>query len=175
MLISRCTSLHTWLHHMIRKSIVAFVLVTNIFAANAALGIRGTHRPITATRVTQSVAPDASGFDSAYRLLLPKPVQDKNFYLLSLFQRNREVRMLLSRNKVLKQIATEKHLALTKAASCHNTACFDELMRFDAPTTDAVATVLQSMANEPAFKSLANSDLRPSGAFIKYSPQSDAE
>src|SRR5215471_5303511 len=99
---------------MIRKSIVAFVLVTNIFAANAALGIRGTHRPITATRVTQSVAPDASGFDSAYRLLLPKPVQDKNFYLLSLFQRNREVRRLLISDATLKQLANDRVLALRK-------------------------------------------------------------
>lgn len=159
---------------MIRKFIVAFVLVISILAANAALGIRVTHGQLTNTGVTRA-AREQYGFDSSYHLSLPKPVQDKNFYLLSLFQRNREVRELLTRNKVLNQIATEKQLALTKAASCNSTDCFDELMRFDARTTDAVATALQTVAGEPPFKLLTTSDLRPSGVFIKYNRQADAE
>jgi len=159
---------------MIRKFIVAFVLVTNTFAANAVLGIRGIRGQITSTSVSPA-ARGSYGFDSNYHLSLPKPVQDKNFYLLSLFQRNRELRTLLSRNKVLNQIATQKHLALKHAASCDNAACFAELMRFDAPTAEAVANALQSLADAPAFKLLVKRDLRPSGVFIKYSGQSDSE
>jgi hypothetical protein len=159
---------------MIRKFIVAFVLVTNTFAANAALGIRGAPGQITSTGVSPA-ARESYGFDSTYHLSLSKPVQDKNFYLLSLFQRNRELRILLSRNKVLNQIGTEKHVALKHAASCSNAACFDELMRFDAPTTEAVANALQTLADAPAFKLLVKKDLRPSGVFIKYSDQTDSE
>jgi hypothetical protein len=158
---------------MTRKFIVAFFLVTNTFAANAAFAIRGIRGQITTTSVRP--ARESYGFDSNYHLSLPKPVQDKNFYLLSLFQRNRELRILLSRNKVLNQIATEKHAALKHAASCNNTACFDELMRFDAPTTEAVAHALQTLADAPAFKALVKKDLRPSGVFIKYSGQTDPE
>ena len=157
----------------LRKFIVAFLVVTNALAANTALAIRGAHGEITGTKVTRPW--DGSGFDSTYHLSLPRPVQDKNFYLLSLFQRNRDVRMLLSGNKVLNQVATEKHLGLKKATGCNTAACFVELMRFDAPTTDAVATALQTFAGEPAFTSLARRDLRPSGVFIKYSRQSDAD
>ena len=158
---------------VLRKFIVAFLLVTNALPANTALAIRGAHREITGTSF--ACPWDESGFDSTYHLSLPKPVQDKNFYLLSLFQRNREVRLLLSRNKVLNQIAAEKHLALKKATSCNTAACFDELLRFDAPATDAVATALRTLAREPALTSLARRDLRPSGVFIKYSRQSDAD
>ena len=159
---------------MIRKFIVAFVLLTNTFAANVASAIRGTDGQLTSTSVGRA-ASENSGFDSTYHLSLPKPVQDKNFYLLSLFQRNAELRMLLSRNKVLNQIARDKHVALKNATSCNSAACFDELMRFDAPTTEAVASALQSLADAPAFKSLTKSDLRPSGVLIKYARQTDSE
>src|SRR5439155_14721057 len=116
-----------------------------------------------------------SGFDSNYKLSLPQPVRDKNFYLLSLFQRTRGVRGLLSKNKVLKQVADTKASALKKAGSCNDVGCFDRLIRFDGPTIEAVATELQALANKPEVKLLAKKDLRPSGVFIRYSNQSDAQ
>ena len=65
--------------------------------------------------------------------------------------------------------------ALKKAATCADVSCFDELMRFDERAIAAVATEIQTLANQPAFKALAQKDLRPSGVFIKYSDRSDAE
>ncbi len=46
----------------------------------------------TRTAFAEDAALDSSGFDSTYKFSLPKPVQDKTFYLLSLFQETREVR-----------------------------------------------------------------------------------
>ena len=129
-----------------------------------------TNRPFA-----QAATPDPSGFDSNYRLSLPNPVQDKNFFLLSLFQRNRQVRRLLTMDQRLKQLANDKVLALRKAGSCDSAACFDELIRFDAATIDAVATELRELADAPEFKLLAEKDLRPSGVFVRYSRQPDKE
>ena len=72
-------------------------------------------------------------------------------------------------------MANDKFLALRKADSCTNANCFDDLFRFDPRTFDAVATELQMLANDREFKLLAKKDLRPSGVFIKYARQSDAQ
>jgi hypothetical protein len=163
---------------MIRNLIVSFVLLTGVFAPNAALrssGFRGARELLTNSSFEQKTAPDTSGFDPAYRPSLPKPVQDKNFFLLSLFQRTLAVRRLLNQNKALNAVANDKLLALRKAESCNNVSCFDELVRFDGPTIEAVANELQKLADAPAFKLLAKKDLRPSGVFVKYSQQSDAQ
>src|SRR5436189_5184400 len=163
---------------MLRDLIFSVVLITNVFAQNAALnssGFHGRRELLTSSTSAQKTGPDTSGFDTTYQLSLPKPVQDKNFYLLSLFQRTREVRRLLSQNKALKQLADDKVVSLKKAAGCDNVACVDQLIRFDGPTIEAVAAQLQTLANRPEFKLLAKKDLRASGVFIKYSDQSDAQ
>src|SRR6185436_5055489 len=133
---------------IIRPLILSVVLIANAFAQNVALNPTGVGavRDKAGVASVQNVGRATSGFDSAYRLSLTRPVQDKNFYLLSLFQRNRDVRKLLSRNKVLKQLARDKSLALKRAESCNNVGCFDELIRFDASAIEAVATELQTLA-----------------------------
>ena len=161
---------------MVRKLILSLLLLTIAFAQNAALSSWRSHQAAeltTQVAFAQPAARNTSGFDSAYRLSLPKPVQDKNFYLLSLFQRNQSIRNLISQNKVLRELAKEKMLALKKASSCDNMGCCDELIRLNGPTVDAVATELQKLANRPQFKRLAKNHLRPSGVFIKYSEQAD--
>lgn len=161
---------------MLRKLILSFILLTAVFTQNAALSsasFQATGKLRTNVAFAQPAARHPSGFDSAYRLSLPKPVQDKNFYLLSLFQRNQQARKLLSRNEALSELAKDKGLALKKASSCDNMGCFDELIRFNSPTIDAVAAELQRLANTPQFKRLVRSDLRPSGVFIKYDEQTD--
>jgi hypothetical protein len=141
---------------MLRHLILSFVLlISTSFAQHAAL--------------------DSSGFDSSYKLILRSAVQDKNFYLLSLFQQNREVRKLLSGNKALKKLSNDKLQALRVAANCNEVGCFDQLLRFSGPTIETVANELEALAKNPEFKRLAMKDLRPSGAFIKYSSQSDSE
>ena len=164
---------------MFRRLILCFVLLTTAFAPSAALNRSDrAYDVFTRTAFAQTVALDAvdsAAFDSTYKLSLPQPVQDKNFYLLSLFQRNREVRKLLSKNKVFRRLANEKLLALKRAASCNDVGCFDELIRFSGPTIEAVARELGALAKSPQFKVLAKKDLRPSGVFIKHSQLSDAE
>jgi hypothetical protein len=163
---------------MFRKLILTFIVLSSALAPNFALSSSNFHRlsEWNATRaLAQNPAPNTSGFDSAYKLSLPKPVQDKNFFLLSLFQRSHAVRKLLSRNPILKQLANNKLLALKKSESCDNVSCLDDLIRFDGPTIEAVANELQTMSQQPQFKLLAKKDLRPSGVFIKYSDKSDAQ
>lgn len=161
---------------MRRKLVLSLFLLTNPFAQHAGFN-SSTFRVPSDARTTvafaQPAADNPSGFDSAYRLSLLKPVQDKNFYLLSLFQRNQQARKLISRNKALRELAKEKVLALKKASSCGNMGCFDELIRFNNPTVDAVAAELQSLANTSQFKHLVRNDMRRSGVFIKYNEQRD--
>ena len=123
----------------------------------------------------QSAGQKALGFDSTYKLRFRNAVQDKNFYLLSLFQRHPEVGRLLRRNAVLRKLSNEKARALRRAASCNNMDCLDEALRLSGPTIEAVALQLKNLSKHPAFKQLVAKDMRPSGAFIKYSPQSDSE
>ncbi|HEV7684906.1 MAG TPA: YdcF family protein [Pyrinomonadaceae bacterium] len=161
---------------MFRHLILCLVLLANAVAPSAALN-RSVHAyaVLTPTAFSQQAAPASPDFDSAYKLSLPQPVQDKNFFLLSLFQRNREIRDLLSRNKVLREVSNEKLLALGKAASCNDVGCFDDLIRLRAATIEVVAAELEVLARMPQFKALAKKDLRPSGVFVRYRQQSDAE
>jgi hypothetical protein len=141
---------------MFRHLILSLVLLTNAsFAQNPGL--------------------NSSGFDSTYKLTLRNAVQDKNFYLLSLFQRHQEVGKLLRRNTVLKKLSNHRVQALRMAGNCDDVACFDRLFRFSGPTIETVATELKALSKHPEFKKLVMKDLRPSGAFIKYSRQSDSE
>ena len=153
-----------------RNPILSLLLLTSAFAQNAGFSssvFDGSSDVRKKVAFAQPAARNASGFDSAYRLSLAKPVQDKNFYLLSLFQRNQQARRLLSRNKALRQLANQKVLALKKASRCDIASCFEQLMRFDDPTIDAVASELQKFAHAPELRRLVRNDMRPSGVFIK--------
>src|SRR5260221_640646 len=100
---------------IIRRLILAAVLFTNLFAQNIGLNssaFPGGCQPPAIAAPAKETALERSGFDGNYKLSLPRPVQDKNFYLLSLFQRNPSVRSLLSQNKSLKQLAAAKASAL---------------------------------------------------------------
>jgi hypothetical protein len=169
-------------HTMLRKAILSSVLLISAFAHSASLSspaFHGVYEPgrdgALAYAFAQTPALELSGFDSNYKLSLPKPVQDKNFYLLSLFQRNPSVRRLLSQNEVLRKVSTAKSGALKKTATCDNVDCIDQLIRFDDSAIAAVAAELQTLANKPELRMLAQTDLRPSGVFIKYNNQSDAQ
>src|SRR6476659_8219977 len=122
---------------MIFRNLILSVVILTSSAQPAALysstfdGISGLRPKLTSAH---RVRIDTSGFDSAYKLSLPKPVQDKNFFLLSLFQRNSDVRKLLSRNQTLKQLANNKLAALKKSETCDNVGCFDQLIRFEPAT-----------------------------------------
>ncbi|HMH42692.1 MAG TPA: YdcF family protein [Pyrinomonadaceae bacterium] len=153
---------------MLRHLILSLVLLANTsFAQNPALNSPGF-------AFAQSAALNSSSFDSSYRLTFRNAVQDKNFYLLSLFQRHPDVRRLLSENKALKKLSEDKLQALRMAANCNDVACFDRLLRFSGLDIDAVANEFEGLAKHPSLKKLAI-EMRRSGAFIKYNPQSDPE
>src|SRR6266516_4630120 len=95
---------------MPRQLILSLVLLTNTsFAQTAGLnptGVDSTYKQ--STTFAQTAGINSSGFDRTYKLKLRNAVSDKNFYLLSLFQRHRAVRKLLSENKVMKKLTNEK-------------------------------------------------------------------
>jgi DUF218 domain len=163
---------------MLRPLFLSLALLTNTsFAQHATLNSSGgdrTYQLLANVSFAQNSALDLSGFDHSYKLTLRNAVQDKNFYLLSLFQRHPEVRKLLTRNQALKKLSDEKLQALSMAASCNDVGCFDQSFRLSGSTIEMVATELAGLAKRPEFKMLAR-DMRRSGAFIKYSPQSDPE
>lgn len=164
---------------MLQRLLLSFVLITNTTVAPhaqfRALESLRTYEPFTLTSVAQNGALDSSGFDSSYKLTFSNAVQDKNFYLLSLFQRNPEVGKLLRRDRVLRKLSNDKIHALRKAANCGDVTCFDRLFRFSGPTIEKVATELRILSRRPEFRKLIMNDMRPSGAFIKYSQRSDSE
>jgi hypothetical protein len=161
---------------MFRHLILFLVLLTNAFAPGAALnGGNRSYLLSSPSAFSQQAATASSDFDSRYKLSLPKPVQDKNFFLLSLFQRNRQVRELLRKNKVLREVSNEKLLALGEAESCSEVSCFDDRLRLRAATIEVVAAELEVLARTPQFKALAKNDLRPSGVFAIYRQLSDAQ
>ena len=161
---------------MLRRLILSFVLLTNTSVLQSAQvsssGSAGTYGPFGS--FAQDARLNASGFDSSYKLTFRNAVQDKNFYLLSLFQRHPDVARLLKRNKVLKKLSHDKGQALRMAAHCDDVNCFDRLFRLSGPTIERVATELRTLSRRPQFKKLVVKEMRPSGAFIKYSQQSDS-
>lgn len=160
-----------------RNLFLVLLILIDVVANTGALTTTGIQvgslrRTRTFAETSTTVVP---GFDRSYKLLLPRPVQDKNFYLLSLFQRRREVRNVLAHNQTLNQLATEKSAAWSKALTCQTPQCFDDLLRLDPATIDAVAQELQTLATVPSFRRLVRKDLRASAVFIKYQQQTDAE
>ena len=157
---------------MLRPVFLSFVLLITPVTDDALLHSLVGSRAFSNS---QRVASNTRGFDSSYKLSLPHPVQDKNFYLLSLFQRDPDVRKVLMRNQVLSRISRDKSAALRRAATCNDAGCFDELLRFSERDIETAAATLKSLEYHPAFRRLARRHLRPSGVFIKYSEQSDAQ
>jgi hypothetical protein len=162
---------------MLQRLILTFVLLTTTSVVqNAQLissGSAGTYPPFTLS--AQNPRLTSSGFDSTYKLEFRNAVQDKNFYLLSLFQRRPEVGRLLRRNSVLKRISSQRDHALRLAANCEDVGCFDRLFRFSDGTVERVASQLRFLSRHPEFRKLVRKDMRASGAFIKYNQRSDSE
>src|SRR5687768_5321186 len=152
---------------MLRQLILSFALLANTsFAQSPELYASGS-------TFAQAAGINAPGFDRTYQIRFGNAVQDKNFYLLSLFQRHPEVGRLLRRNAVLRNLSTDKVRALKMAATCNDVDCFDRLFRLSDPTIETVGIQLKGLSRRPEFRRLVMKDMRPSGVFIKYSRQSD--
>jgi hypothetical protein len=152
---------------MLRHLLLCLVLLANTsFAQDAHLAKNNSPNFETA----QSA--NSPGFDPTYKLAFGNAVQDKNFYLLSLFQRHIEVQRVLRANRIFNRLAHEKVRALGMAANCNDVGCLDQLFRVKDADVEAVASGLQSLAKRPQFKMLLK-DMRRSGVFIKYGDESD--
>ena len=116
-----------------------------------------------------------SGFDADYKIVFRNAVEDKNFYLLSLFQNNAKVRKDLRKNKIFRALAEKENGALKEAAKCADVVCYDNAFRFSEREIKTVAKAFENSAGDAKLKALAENDLRPSGMFIRYAEQSDAE
>jgi hypothetical protein len=164
---------------MLRPLILSFVLLTSPPVLQHAQLVpsasAGSYESFTNTSFLQSAGLNSAGFDSSYKLEFRNAVQDKNFYLLSLFQRHPEIGRLLRRNSILKRLSNQRVKALRVAANCGEVDCLDRLFRFSGAEIEKVATELRTLSRRPEFRRLVKKDMRPSGAFIKYSQQSDSE
>ena len=153
---------------MLRHLILAVALLTNTsFSQHVGDGSSAVVGPSTQLINT-------SGVDLDYKLILHNPVQDKNFYLLSLFQSRPEIRKLLKENQALKRLSNDKFQNLRLAARCNDVACYDRLLRLSGPEINTVANEFEVLALHRHFKLLAT-EMRRSGVFIRYNRLSDPE
>lgn len=99
------------------------------------------------------------------------PVQDKNFFLLSMLERTPDVRDAVKVEPALARIAAERLAALDKAAKTCNldpdcyAAAFDWS---DAQSRDAGHALAGLYRTSPAVRRLADGPLRESGMYIRY-------
>ena len=114
-------------------------------------------------------------FDPNYKIIFHNPVQDKNFYLLSLFQNQSKVRKYLQKHKLLKAVAILNNSMLEDAGNCNDVNCYDLIFRLSEDEINIVANILSSSAKDSELKKLVATHLRPSGMFIRYDQKSDAE
>jgi hypothetical protein len=102
---------------------------------------------------------------------LESPVQDKNFYLLSMLERTPDVRDAVKAEPTLAHIATERLAALDKAAKTCNLDldCYAAAFQWsDAQSKDAGHALAGLYRTSPALRRLADGPLRESGMYIRY-------
>lgn len=122
----------------------------------------------------QNASQSVKTFDPDYKRIFHNPVQDKNFYLLSLFQNQPKARAGLQNNKIFKALAKQQLETLKNAANCHDVMCYDQAFRFSEEQIETVAKVFESSPLDPNLKNLVEKHVRPSGMFIKYDREPDA-
>ena len=104
-------------------------------------------------------------------LALRSPVQDKNFYLLSLFEMTPEIRRVLKENAALQRLAAAKRERLaTSAATCEaDTACHLDAMRWQEAEIQVVQQSLRELyRRQESMRRLVDVTMRESGMFQRY-------
>jgi hypothetical protein len=102
---------------------------------------------------------------------LESPVQDKNFYLLSMLERTPEVRDAVKADPALAHIAAERLASLDKAAKTCNLDldCYAAAFQWsDAQAKDAGHALTDLYRTSPALRRLADGALRESGMYVRY-------
>jgi hypothetical protein len=109
---------------------------------------------------------------------LAHPIQDKNFYLLSMIERRGEARRAVETDPALLKLARAGHEAMEKAlASCAaELGCYTRaLMINDGQTAEAGAALRRICHSGGALERLAAGPLRQSGMFQRCSGMSDED
>jgi len=108
-------------------------------------------------------------------LPLGSPLQDKNFYLLSLLQKNAEVRSALVADQEIAAISAERKRSVERElAQCkENVACTLKGLQWNDEEIHAVSLALARLYREnKSVRLLVDKELRPSGAYVLYQKQS---
>jgi hypothetical protein len=111
-------------------------------------------------------------------LVLDHPVQDKNFLLLSLLQRDSEVRRAIDADAALHQLAGAKRDAMKRAAeTCADDAgCLNAAFRLSDEEISAAGDALRKLAaSVTAVRNLADGALKESGAYVLYAAEPGPE
>jgi hypothetical protein len=110
-------------------------------------------------------------------LELRDPVQDKNFYLLSILQRNAAARESVRKDSVLARLSAERISALDHAVSSCNTDIECNAAAFhwsDAQIVDGARALAALYPAIPAIRAVAG-ELRNAGAYLRYQDLPDRE
>ena len=131
--------------------------------------------PMTVALAALSAAQEAKAPERAPVPLL-KPVQDKNFYLLSMIEKTAAVKQAVENEPALARIAASHRAASHKATtSCgDDLACYTRaLLWSDTEATEAGRALRAVHDRETAVQRLVHGPLRQSGMFQRYSGMSD--
>lgn len=119
------------------------------------------------------------GFDSNNKLLHSDSyVQDKNFYLFTLIERLPEVKKVIENDQSLQNIFKNQQSRIQNAlTSCDTSlACWVQAFDVTAEEQEKIGARLAELCKtNKTVQVMVQQHMRPSGVFIKYADQSDAE
>ena len=95
-------------------------------------------------------------------------VQDKNFYLFTLFQKKPLIKQALERDTLISGLWKRKRNHLTNDSTVQRFA-------FTSNEIDKVGSELKKLAAQPVFRQLIGHDIRASGYYLIYQGKTDAE
>jgi hypothetical protein len=125
-------------------------------------------------------------------LPLSNPLQDKNFYLLSVIERTPAARTMVGSNAMLAKIAAEKRAALSEAVrNCApappaggagpggggpvpDVACYTKALRWTDDEISRSRAALGALAADGAIRQLVEGPVRQSGLYQRYSDKPTA-
>ncbi len=111
-------------------------------------------------------------------LALRSPVQDKNFYLLSMFERTAAVRQALEAEPGLRRLAESKRQALNTAVeSCgQEVSCYTNALLWKEAEVDSAGKTLRELyGSNQGLRRLVDGEIRRSGMFQRYHAKSGEE
>jgi hypothetical protein len=98
-------------------------------------------------------------------------VEQKNFYLLSTFERSQPVSRALRADITLSELATAKRTALSKAANTCAAAlsCYADAMKFSDPEIESVSNELKALyRNNAELRRFVDGPIHETGLLIRY-------